>query len=289
MDTRAVEVSVVIACRNEGRHLGAMLDSLAQQSWNGPWEVIVADNGSTDNSRDVALAYKAVLPLTVIDASERRGSGHARNVGVRESAGPKILFVDGDDQVNTGYVAAMAAALDDHELVAGQLDLYKLNPPSLLEVWPALDQQGGPLVVEYGVLPFAGGCATGIRRTVFEEIGGNQPEAFLQDVDLSWRVQLAGHAAPVSVPGAIVHYRLPSSALGHYRRRRNYKLGEMSLYASYRRHGMNTPTRPSVRDVLGSVRRIRSKDHLMLSAGVIGSFVGGIRGPSQSVRRVSWR
>jgi glycosyltransferase involved in cell wall biosynthesis len=255
-----------------------MLDSLARQSWDGSWEVVVADNGSTDKTRDVALEHETALPLTVADASAQRGAGYARNVGVQRSSGAKILFVDGDDQVNEEYVTAMTAALDDHGLVAAQLDLYKLNPPSLLEVWPALDQQGGPLVVEYGVLPFVGGCATGIRRSLFEEIGGHRP-GLPEDIDLSWRVQLAGHPAPVSVPGAIVHYRLPSSVVGHYRRRRNYKRAEISLFPYYREHGMVRPTRPSVRDLLGSVRRIRSKEHLMLSAGVFGSFVGGIRGP----------
>lgn len=268
----------MLACRNEERYLGAMLDSLARQSWDGSWEVVVADNGSTDKTRDVALEHETALPLTVADASAQRGAGYARNVGVQRSSGAKILFVDGDDQVNEEYVTAMAAALDDHGLVAAQLDLYKLNPPSLLEVWPALDQQGGPLVVEYGVLPFVGGCATGIRRSLFEEIGGHRP-GLPEDIDLSWRVQLAGHPAPVSVPGAIVHYRLPSSVVGHYRRRRNYKRAEISLFPYYREHGMVRPTRPSVRDLLGSVRRIRSKEHLMLSAGVFGSFVGGIRGP----------
>jgi glycosyltransferase involved in cell wall biosynthesis len=277
----AVDVSVVIPCRNEAGHIGAMLDSLARQTWDGCWEVVIADNGSTDKTTEIVRRYATRLPgLRVVDASARRGAGYARNVGVESSEGTRILFLDGDDEVNEGYVRSMADALETNALVAARLDLYKLNPPWLLESWPAMDQQGGPLVDEFGLLPVVGGCAMGVQRAVFDDVGGFRTSLrAYEDADLSWRIQLAGHPPPLSVSGAVVHYRLPSSVLGHCRRRLHYARGRLALYCLYREQGMVKPGRASLRDLAGSVRRIRSKGQLMVSAGVFGSFVGGLLGP----------
>jgi glycosyltransferase involved in cell wall biosynthesis len=279
-----MDLSVVIPCRNEARHIGAMLDSLARQTWDGTWEVVVADNGSTDGTPEIVRRYTSRLPgLRVVDASARRGAGYARNVGVGSSGGTRILFLDGDDEVNDGYVRSMAAALEANALVAARLDLYKLNPPWLLESWPAMDQQGGPLVDELGLLPVVGSCAMGVQRAVFDDVGGFRPSLrAYEDADLSWRIQLAGQPRPLSVGGAVVHYRLPTSVLGHYRRRLHYTRGRLALYCLYGEQGMAKPRRASLRDIAGAVRRIRSKGELMVSAGVLGSLIGGLLGPMLS-------
>lgn len=85
-----MELSVVLACKYEARRLSTMLTSLTRQSWEGSWEVIVADNGSTR------------LPgLAVVDASAGRGAGYARNRGVEHSSGEKLLFLDATTRSTT--------------------------------------------------------------------------------------------------------------------------------------------------------------------------------------------
>lgn len=198
MDSTAVEVSVVIACKNEERHLGTMLDSLAAQKWNGAWEVVVADNGSTDATRAVAESYRDRLPrLLVVDASEARGYALARNAGVRYASGSKLLFVDGDDAVNETYVEALARALDRTSLVCARIGFDRLNASWVVAIWPAPWQQEKPIGI-LGFLPFAGGGTLGIRRSLFEEVGGfrqRRPSSQFEEADLCWRIQLAGHPA----------------------------------------------------------------------------------------------
>ena len=58
----AVRLSVVVPCYQAARTLPALLDSLARQTYRGPWEVVLADNGSTDGGRAVAEAYRARPP-----------------------------------------------------------------------------------------------------------------------------------------------------------------------------------------------------------------------------------
>jgi glycosyltransferase involved in cell wall biosynthesis len=283
MDSPAVEVSVVIACRNEESHLGTMLDSLARQTWDGSWEVVVADNGSTDATSAVAESYRDRLPrLIVLDAAEARGYALARNEGAKHGGGAKLLFLDGDDAVNDRYVEAFAAALDTTSLACARLGFDRLNLPWVVDIWPAPWQQDEPIGL-LGFLPFAGGGTVGIRRSLFEEIGGfrqRRPSSQFEEADLCWRVQLAGHPPPEVVQDAVLQYRLPTRLSELYRRGRNYARGQRTLYALYAEHGMPRPPRASIRDVVGALRRTRSRRDLARTANTLGRFVGQYAGPA---------
>lgn len=272
-----MDVSVVIACKNEVERIGTMLESLSRQSFDGSWEVVVADNGSTDGTPRVVESYGARLPrLLLIDASAQAGVANARNRGVEHSAGTKILFVDGDDEVGEGYVAAMAGALEEAELVCARLGFDRLNPAWARVVRAQRWQQERP-IDPFGFLPFAGSGTLGIRRSLFEEAGGfrhyARPSQF-EEADLCWRIQLAGHSAPVLVPEAVLHYRLPSTLRGWYLRGRNYGRGRVGLYEAYRDRGMAPPRRVSLRNLAAAAWRIRSRRDLARMAQELGHFVG---------------
>ncbi len=69
-------VSVVIACRNAADTLGIQLEALSRQQYDGEWDVIISDNGSTDHTRIVAQRYMSVLPgLQIVDSSDRAAPG----------------------------------------------------------------------------------------------------------------------------------------------------------------------------------------------------------------------
>ena len=118
----SVAVSVIIPAFNAAETLDAQLRALSQQQWGGTWEVVVADNGSTDDTVARAALRKDDLPaLRVVDASGERGPSFARNVGARVADGDYLLFVDADDIVEPGWLAHMAEAAIDHPLIAGSL------------------------------------------------------------------------------------------------------------------------------------------------------------------------
>src|SRR5262245_29795227 len=127
-----MKLSVVVPCLNAEATLGAQLAALSRQSWPDGWEVIVADNGSTDRSREIVESYRGRLPrLNLVDASDRRGHAHARNLGAAAATGDALLFCDADDEVAPGWLAAMGRALAGHEFVACRYDQEKLNPPAV--------------------------------------------------------------------------------------------------------------------------------------------------------------
>jgi glycosyltransferase involved in cell wall biosynthesis len=133
-----VGLSVVVPVRNGAGELPDQLRALSRQVWSGNWEVIVVDNGSTDETRDVAVSFASVLPrLQVVDASDGAGHGHAVNRGIAAASAHAILFLDADDEVGPGYLAAMAGALARHPFVAAQLDNDTLNEPWCRQSRPA--------------------------------------------------------------------------------------------------------------------------------------------------------
>ena len=114
-----MKITVVIPRFNDGETIGSQLEALAKQVWSGEWEVVVSDNGSRDNTLAVVEQFKQRLPnLRVVDSSDRRGPGHARNVGVHEATGEGILFCDADDEVAQGWLEAMARALVENDFIA---------------------------------------------------------------------------------------------------------------------------------------------------------------------------
>src|SRR2546428_12913049 len=117
--TPGMRLSVVIPCRNSADQLPVQLWALAREKWQGWWEVVIADNGSTDGTRKVAEGFKDRLThLLVVDASARRGVSYARNVGGGSASGEVFLFFFADDEVSPGYLPPMAFALALQELVA---------------------------------------------------------------------------------------------------------------------------------------------------------------------------
>lgn len=95
-------VTVVITCYNHGQFLADAIDSVVQQEWSpvsrlaqmvNPVEIIVVDDGSTDNTREVSARYRNVRYVY----QENQGLSAARNTGIKASRGDFLIFLDADD------------------------------------------------------------------------------------------------------------------------------------------------------------------------------------------------
>jgi GT2 family glycosyltransferase len=231
-----MDLSVVIPCMDGAAVIGDQLTALSVQKWHGKWEVIVADNGSTDHTAAVVDKHKEKLPhLRWIDASGRRGAAHARNVGVAAARGKAIAFCDADDQVGDGWLAAMGRALDRHDFVAARIDLAKLNPPQIAHVVKN-PQQGGLQRVEYPPhLPHASGASLGITRDAHDAVGGfDEALPYLEDTDYCFRVQLSGIALQF-LPDAVVHYRFKDRHRAMFNQARHWGKYNALMYKRYGR------------------------------------------------------
>ncbi|MBC7912368.1 MAG: glycosyltransferase, partial [Pyrinomonadaceae bacterium] len=87
-------VSVIIPCYKQAHFLGAAIESALAQSY-APVEIVVVDDGSPDNTSEVAARYPQVRCIR----QENQGSSAARNTGIRESNGSFLVFLDADDKL----------------------------------------------------------------------------------------------------------------------------------------------------------------------------------------------
>lgn len=234
-----MKLSVIIPYRNSADTIGEQLDALANQGWFGEWEVILADNGSTDRSNEVIERFRDRLPeLRIIDASALRGAGYARNIGAKVATGEALLFCDSDDKVGDGWIEAMAEALSFYDFVAGAFEGKRLNRPSQL-TFRKVPQTEGLQKYDYpDFLPHAGGGNLGVKRLVHEAVGGfDESMLRLMDTDYCWRIQLAGTQLHF-VPEAILHMRVRGSITSSIIQAWLWGRYNVLMYKKYRPFGM---------------------------------------------------
>jgi glycosyltransferase involved in cell wall biosynthesis len=232
-DGQAPVLSVIIACLNAADTLGVQLEALAAQTCPVPWELLLCDNGSTDASVAVAEGFRDRLPLRVVDARAHRGAGAARNHGVQVARGRWVAFCDADDEVAGDWLAAVCRALERHRFVAGRFEKFRLNRARVLRS-RQLQQDDELQSSQFGPrLPHAGAGNMAIHRADFLAAGGFDPQIrWLEDTDLSWRVQLAG-VPLVFAPDVVVHVRLRATFRTMYRQGREYGTAYATLEERY--------------------------------------------------------
>lgn len=223
-----MKLSIILPCFNGADTIATQLEALVIQQCSHPWEVIVVNNGSTDDSMPIAERFRDRLPdLRIVDAytppGPRLGVSHSYNVGVQAATGDAFVFCEADDEVAPDWLAAMARALTQFDFVACRLEYGKLNQPWRLDGFGEGFQTTGLTRINIPpYLPFANGCSFGLRRVVYETVGQfntNFPCSF--EADFCWRAQLAGFELHF-VPDAVMHYRLRHSFSAMYRQARNY-------------------------------------------------------------------
>ncbi len=198
-------LSVVVCTYNGARTLAEALRALAKQTYTH-YEVLVIDDGSTDDIAGIASAFHQVLYHRV----DHAGLSAARNSGMNLAKGEIIVYTDDDCAPDEDWLLRISEAFDDERWVAAGGP--NLSPPPRTETERCVAAApGGPCQVllndeDAEHLP---GCNLAIRRSALEAIGDFDPvfTAAGDDVDICWRLREAGGKLRY-VPGAMVwHHR----------------------------------------------------------------------------------
>jgi glycosyltransferase involved in cell wall biosynthesis len=178
-------VSVIVPCYNQGRYLAETIESVRAQR-GGP-ELLVVDDGSSDDTASVARSYPGVRYLH----QHNQGTAAARNQGWRASAGEYLLFLDADDRLLEGAVEVGVRELDAHPecgFVYGHV--RQIDRDGRLLGTPPQDEAG--MISYVDLLRHNSIWTPGsvlYRRAAVEEIGGFRSEAAgSADVDLNLRI-----------------------------------------------------------------------------------------------------
>ena len=104
-------VSVIIPCYNAAAFLHETLESVISQEYPGPLEVLVADDDSTDGSREIAESFGPPVRVLPKPPEAKRGVAAARNRCIRAATQPLVAFLDADDLYMPGHLNALAEVM----------------------------------------------------------------------------------------------------------------------------------------------------------------------------------
>lgn len=236
-----MQLSIIIPCFNEEKNLGASLDALIKQQWSEDWEIIISDNGSTDDSMAIANAYCAKNPnIHIVDASHKKGGAYARNTAVKHAKGESIVFFDADDLVAPGWVAAIGNALEDFEFVASRFDNQKISSLDIQRYGRIQEEKLQELwYPPYS--PHASGCGLGVRRHLHEKIGGFD-ESMMRLMDTDYCIRMQQNSVVLQfVPDALIFRRWRDNYGDIFKQGNLWGLHNAFLYKKYRPEGVHMP------------------------------------------------
>ncbi len=241
-------VSVVVPVLNASGVLRRQLDALGQQDYDGAWELLVVDNGSEDGSPEIAREWiSGRSNARLVEASGANGAAHARNRGVAAAAGDFVAFCDADDMVTERWLTELTGAATRADVVGGSLSVTALNTAHV-RTWRRSPSQLG-LLVGHGFMRFASGNNCGIWKEAFQRLGGFDERMMAgEDIDLSWRAQLAGYRLSFAHRASVEIAERPDlRSLA----RQQYRYG-VSSGQLFRRYGTAGMARPSLLHAAGT-------------------------------------
>jgi len=225
--TQPLRVSVVIPAFNRAPLLDRTLDALESQTYpSALTEVIVIDNGSTDDTAARLSARRPQWALHVLHNRENQTAAGARNQGVAVATGDVIAFTDSDCRPTPTWLEALLAGFeDDIDIVQG-----RTAPDPTQPYEPLSRSQSVPC--EYGLYET---CNIGYRRAVLASIDGpfsrDMPnamdrlvgthigeQAFGEDVDLAWSAKRAGARSRFAATAIVHHHVFPPDVTYLFRR-----------------------------------------------------------------------
>ncbi len=245
-DFKNTGVTVIIPCYNYARFLSQAIESCLAQG-HKDLEVVVVDDGSTDNSVEVARSYGGSVRCI---QQKNQGVGAARNLGMKEASHEFVVFLDADDMLAPGAVAnflkVYGEAAEEPGIVAGCTSFYDEHGVSLNHCQPVPWDGIRRVELEEAVM------FTPFNPTVFAtkkfllELGGFETNDSLYrgSEDKAMWMSVAASPRPLILMGSVVlHYRVHGQSMSHNSLR---QLGSSQAILKWARERWDGRLRPAV-------------------------------------------
>lgn len=208
-----MKVSVVIPAKNAEETIGYLLHSLMYQTVK-PHEIIVIDDGSTDNTGDIARRFRNVK---VIVNRESKGANFSRNLGILESTGDIIAFTDSDCEVDAKWIENISKLFKECDVSAisgavysGNIDkfLSRFLEQSIISPAPKYNKD---VILKGDLNPFVIVTTANfaIRKSIIEKVGLFDPEYRhygSDDMDYAYRILRSGFKILCTSKVKVKHY-----------------------------------------------------------------------------------
>jgi GT2 family glycosyltransferase len=209
--------SIIIPTFNGALRIGNCLDALLLQTEGRNVEIMVVNDGSTDNTVEVVARYSRVRLIS----QPNTGPAAARNRGATEARGTIILFTDDDCVPMQGWLDAMLEPFQDPEVV-GVKGAYRTRQTRLLARFVQIEYEDRyRLMAGLPSIDFIDTYSAAFRRDRFLEMTGYDtsfPLACAEDVELSYRMSRRGWTMRFA-PAAIVYHTHPDTLMRYLKKK----------------------------------------------------------------------
>jgi glycosyltransferase involved in cell wall biosynthesis len=204
-----MSVSIIIPTFNGASRIRSCLDALTKQTVGRDAEILVVNDGSSDNTADVVADYRGVRLIT----QSNSGPAAARNRGALEARGKIILFTDDDCVPTPEWLTAMIEPFQVANVV-GVKGVYRTRQRQLAARFVQIEYEDKyRLMAGLSHIDFIDTYSAAFRRDRFLEMSGYDisfPVACAEDIELSYRMSARGWTMKF-VPGAIVYHTHPET------------------------------------------------------------------------------
>jgi len=227
-------ISVIVPAYNSGKTIEGCLKSLLNQDYKGKYEIIVADDGSTDGTEEIVRKFpKSKVRLIKLP---HRGPAAARNGGAKSAKGDILLFTDADCIADRSWLAEMLRPFPGKN-IAGVQGAYKTKQKSLMARLAQLEiEERYKRLLKSESIDWVGSYSAGYRKKIFLAFRGfneGYTTASGEDPDLSYKMAKAGHRL-VFNPSAIVYHTHPSTLSKYFRQKLFRAVWRVRLYKRHR-------------------------------------------------------
>jgi len=202
-------ISIIIPTFNGASRIGNCLNALLKQTAGRDVEILVVNDGSTDNTAEVVGAFSGVRLIT----QRNTGPAAARNRGALEARGTLLLFTDDDCVPMPDWLDAMITPFDDPEVV-GARGVYRTHQKRLAARFVQIEYEDRyRLMANLDCIDFIDTYSAAFCRDRFLEMAGYDssfPVACAEDVELSYRMSAHGWKMKFA-PAAIVYHTHPDT------------------------------------------------------------------------------
>lgn len=205
----AVRFSIIIPAYNAAKTIDAAVDSVEAQRF-GSWELVIVDDGSTDDTQVVAEERAKTDPRIRIIRQANCGSGAARNAAAKVAVGDYLVFLDADDELDPEYLAAQHEFITSHPGAA----IYSVHATVFGEgveaaPWHPIADRAQPYSLGLDDLLttnpiYVSAC---VSAEAFHAVGGFAADRYAEDFDLWVRLLAAGETHWAN-PRILAHYRV---------------------------------------------------------------------------------
>ena len=231
------DVSVVIPAYNEAAGIAATIRSMAASSYPGKLEIIVVDDGSSDDT--AAIARGLGIPYVRVISQANAGKPGALSRGIAEARGDILVLVDGDTIFEPATIELLIRPMRAPDVGAVSGNTKVGNRRGLLGGWQHLEYVMGfnldrRLFDLLGTIPTVPGAIGAFRRAALASVGGVSTDTLAEDTDLTmalcrspWRV--------VYEPDAVAWTEAPATLRQLWRQRYRWSYGTMQAMWKHRR------------------------------------------------------